>query len=83
MPGSSSVFVSLGFCIITGMSLAKVTRKGWVQTSLIVFVAGLLVANPESVLDWLFGIPLRVAEFAEEEDLGSRLAEYLFERARS
>ena len=82
-PGLPACVVSLGFRIMTGMSLSKVIRNGWVQASLIVFVAVLLFANLERVLDVLLAIPLRAAEFAEEEDLGSRLAEYVFELTRS
>ena len=45
--------------------------------------AVLAVANLESVVDGLFAILGRVVEFAEEEELGSWLAEFLSELARS
>ena len=82
--------MSLGFPIMTGMLLVsaigllvKVIRNGWVQAGLVVCAAVLVLANLESVLDGLLAIPLRAAEFVEEEDLGSRLAEFVFKRARS
>ncbi len=82
--------MSSGFPTMTGMLLVstvrllvKVLRNGWVQGCLVVYVAVLVLTNLESVLNGLLAIPLRAAEFAEEEDLGSRLAEFLFERARS
>lgn len=66
---------------MTGMSLAKAIRNGWAQTGLAVVAVVLVLANPEGVVDWLFTILLRVVEFVEEKDVGSRLAELLSGRA--